>query len=307
MSLPIKEHTTTNDTKRIHSKMLFTTLQGQCKHLLTNFNPKPFKGEGNKYHFVYVIQNTENDMLYIGKRSSRSLDDGYLGSGVSIRQAKSELGEDAFQRKELSFFQNAQEALEAEAMLLRSKIVQDASESFYNLQGFDWDLDSSRKKDQAKKSLADLDDLPSSFQQRTSIEICFNDSLKLVCDSFVDTKGVRWYNSRDAHVHLSNMLSNKPSMFLLHNDTKKTILTITNNQHLSSTLLDRLKHQNSLPIEILSKVSYSLSNTKLGTYFCHPLFVKYCCYLSSEAEVSILRGVQIQVKELSPCQLSLDI
>jgi hypothetical protein len=302
MSLPIKEHTTTNDTKRIHSKMLFTTLQGQCKHLLTNFNPKPFKGDGNKYHFVYVIQNTENDMLYIGKRSSRSLDDGYLGSGISIRQAKSELGEDAFQRKELSFFQNAQEALEAEAMMLRSKIVQDASESFYNLQGFDWDLDSSRKKDQAKKSLADLDDLPRSFQQRTSVEICFNDSLKLVCDSFVDTKGMKWYNSTEVWILLGCRQEGKrPYNFLRQDAVKKFILFLMGDVLEVSNSVSKDMHKISLLPNVLSKVSYTFNGNNGGTYLCHPLFVKYCCYLSPEAEVSILRGVQIQVKELSHC------
>ena len=289
--------------------MLFTTLQNHSKQLLPNFNATPFKGDGKKYHFVYVIQNSVNDMLYIGKRSSRSLDDGYLGSGNTIRSAKAELGEDVFQRMELSFFQNAQEALDAETILLKSKIVQDGAESFYNLQGFNQHFAKTFKTSRnAKDILANENELPSAFQERTSIEICFSDSLKLVCSSFLDKNGVRWYSATDAWIQLGMRNESKATKQFIRQDAAKVcILTLTNNKHKISELVSSMMRQVPLAPEILAQCTYTPNVTRLGTYFCHPLFMKYCCSLSTEAEVAILSGVQLQIKELTAPQLSLGI
>ena len=287
--------------------MLFTTLQKHSKQILTNYNATPFKGDGKKCHFVYVIQNTANNMLYIGKRSSRSLDDGYLGSGKEIISAKAELGEDVFQRKELSFFQNEQEALVAETLLLKSEIVQGAAESFYNLQGFDWDVDTFRQKKSSKQVIAHQDDIPRYVAQAVDIELCFNESLKVVCRSFVDAKGVRWFNATDVWKNWSYSVSKRISIFLLHDNTKKFILHLTNNQHLKDSLIKKETHRHDLPPEILAIVSYSAQGRHGGTYFCQPLFLKYCGFLSPDADVAILSGVNLQIKELPKAQLSLDI
>lgn len=289
--------------------MLFTTLQKHSKQILTNYNATPFKGDGKKYHFVYVIQNTANNMLYIGKRSSRSLDDGYLGSGKEIRSAKAELGEDVFQRKELSFFQNEQEALAAETLLLKSEIVQGAAESFYNLQGFNQHFAETFKTSRdAKKILADENELPNVFQERMSMEISFSDSLKIVCESFVDKMGVRWYSATDAWIQLGQRPTSKTVYDFLRQDLSKFfILALTNNSHMISELVSKKTNKMPLPPEILTLVSYTIQGRMGGTYFCQSLFRKYCCYLSSEAEIAILSGINLQIKELPKAQLSLDI
>lgn len=289
--------------------MLFTTLQDHSKKLLPNFNATPFKGDGKKYHFVYVIQNSMNDMLYIGKRSSRSLDDGYLGSGQAIKYAKAKLGEDAFQRMELSFFQTAQDALDAETMLLRSKIVQDDAKSFYNLQGFNQHFVKTFKTSRnAKDILANEEGLTSAFQERTSIEISFSDSLKLVCSSFLDKNGVRWYSATDAWIQLGMRNESKATKQFIRQDAAKVcILTLTNNKHKILELVSSMMQQVPLTPEILAQCTYTPNVTRLGTYFCQTLFMKYCCYLSPEVEFTILSGVNLQIKELTAPQLSLGI
>lgn len=281
--------------------MQFLELQTHSKQLLPNFNATPFKGDGKKYHFVYVIQNSVNDMLYIGKRSCRSLDDGYLGSGIALRPDKAVFGDDVFQRKELSFFQTAQEALDAEAMLLKSKIVQNAAESFYNLQGFNQHFAKTFKASRnAKDILADEEGLTSAFQERTSIEICFSDSLKLVCSSFVDKNGVRWYNATDAWIQLGmKKESKRPYDFLRQDSVKNLILILTKDVHSAFELVSKKTHKASLPPENLAKMSYTFNGQNGGTYFCHSLFMKYCCCMSSEAEVAILSGVQLKINEFS--------
>ncbi len=288
--------------------MLFTTLQKHSKQILTNYNATPFKGDGKKYHFVYVIQNTVNHMLYIGKRSSRSLDDGYLGSGREIRLAKIELGEDVFQRKELSFFQNAEEALAAENMLLRSPCIRAVAESFYNLLGFAWDVDTMQQKQSSKKMFAQQDGIPQYLEKKDDVELYFNESLKIVCNSFVDAKSVRWYRATDVWVRFGNREKNKqPHEFVRRDLTKVFILYLTNNAHMIPNLVSRTLHQIELPPEISAKVSYTILGKMGGTYFCQPLFLKYCGFLSSDVDVAILSGINLQIKELPKSQLSLDI
>lgn len=288
--------------------MLFTALQSHCKQLLPNFNAIPFKGDGKKYHFIYVIQNSINDMLYIGKRSSRSLDDGYLGSGRTIKCAKAELGEDVFQRMELSFFQNIDDALIAETLLLKSKIVQDNVESFYNLQGFNQHFSKTfQMTTNAKKNLANEDALPSAFHERVSLEMIFTHSLKIVCSSFVDKNGFKWYSATDTWIQLGRKIESKrPYDFLRQNTIKNLILVLTNDTQNFDNFISKEMNKVSLPPEILTKVSYTFNGHNGNTYFCHPLFMKYCCYLSIDAEVAILNGANIQIKELTQPQSSCD-
>ena len=39
------------------------------------------------YHYLYKVTNTSNQKYYIGVHSTTDLNDGYLGSGVAIKEA----------------------------------------------------------------------------------------------------------------------------------------------------------------------------------------------------------------------------
>ena len=39
------------------------------------------------FHYVYEITNNINGRKYIGKHSTNDMNDGYMGSGIAIKQA----------------------------------------------------------------------------------------------------------------------------------------------------------------------------------------------------------------------------
>lgn len=66
------------------------------------------------YHFVYKITNILNKKFYIGKHSTENLDDGYMGSGVVIRNAIKKYGKENFTKEIIKFFDSDQTAYEFE-------------------------------------------------------------------------------------------------------------------------------------------------------------------------------------------------
>ena len=71
-----------------------------------------------KFHIVYEVTNLINGMIYIGKRSTNKLDDGYLGSGFGIKAAIKKYGRENFTRKILYICET-----EDEAYLIEKNIV----------------------------------------------------------------------------------------------------------------------------------------------------------------------------------------
>lgn len=51
----------------------------------------PFKGVDGYYHYVYETTNLINGKKYIGKHSTRRLDDGYIGCGVTSQKSADRL------------------------------------------------------------------------------------------------------------------------------------------------------------------------------------------------------------------------
>lgn len=67
-----------------------------------------------KYHYVYATTNLKNGKKYVGDHSTDNLNDGYLGSGVTLQLAIKKYKEKQFKKEILEFFNNKQEAFDAQ-------------------------------------------------------------------------------------------------------------------------------------------------------------------------------------------------
>jgi hypothetical protein len=93
------------------------------------------------FYYLYEIRNNLNGKIYVGVHKTKSLDDGYMGSGKVIQRAITKHGVENFTKVVLEYFENA------EAMYAREKeVVTDEfllREDTYNLKrggngGFDY-------------------------------------------------------------------------------------------------------------------------------------------------------------------------
>ena len=94
-----------------------------------------FKGENNKYHVLYVIQNKINGKEYYGVFSKTKLYNGYAGSGRLLEPAYSRYGITNFVMYYLAFFQSRNAAGNAEAVILDEDFITSdyCKQNYYNL------------------------------------------------------------------------------------------------------------------------------------------------------------------------------
>ena len=84
----------------------------------------------NKYGFIYITTNLLNGMKYIGKHSK--FDDSYLGSGIRVREAIEEFGEENFEREIIAYAYTNEQLNRLEKMYIDTfNAVKD--QTFYNL------------------------------------------------------------------------------------------------------------------------------------------------------------------------------
>lgn len=75
------------------------------------------------YHFIYKTTNLVNGKIYIGKHSSKTLDDHYLGSGVVLQKAILKYGRENFKREILELFDTSDEALIRESEIVTKEFI----------------------------------------------------------------------------------------------------------------------------------------------------------------------------------------
>jgi group I intron endonuclease len=72
-----------------------------------------------QYIFVYLTTNTINGKQYVGDHSSDTINDEYLGSGYLLKIKLKEYGKENFERKILEFFNNREEAFNAQEKYIK--------------------------------------------------------------------------------------------------------------------------------------------------------------------------------------------
>lgn len=83
------------------------------------------------YHYLYKVTNLINQKYYIGIHSTDNLDDGYLGSGVAIKEAIAKYDSKNFVKEILEFFDSRESALLKEQCVVTEEVVSDKNS--YNL------------------------------------------------------------------------------------------------------------------------------------------------------------------------------
>ncbi len=80
------------------------------------------------FHFTYMTTHT-NGKYYVGRHSTQNLEDNYLGSGKWIRSIKDKT---QLKREIISFYNNHEDLLNAEKLLIREHIDKDNCMNFNN-------------------------------------------------------------------------------------------------------------------------------------------------------------------------------
>ena len=82
------------------------------------------------FYFFYKTTNLINGKVYYGVHSTKKIDDGYLGSGVAIKNAIKKYGKQNFSREIIKNFQTREEMYEYEKSFVTEELVR--SDCTYN-------------------------------------------------------------------------------------------------------------------------------------------------------------------------------
>lgn len=76
-----------------------------------------------KYHFIYKTTNTITDKFYIGMHSTNNIDDGYLGSGLLIKNSIIKYGKEKHQREILLFTEDRKKLSALEKAIVNNQLL----------------------------------------------------------------------------------------------------------------------------------------------------------------------------------------
>ena len=78
-----------------------------------------------QYHFIYKTTDTRNDNFYIGMHSTDNLNDGYVGSGLKIKNIKHKYGKDIFNIEILEFLPDRKLLKKREEEIVNSDLLKE--------------------------------------------------------------------------------------------------------------------------------------------------------------------------------------
>lgn len=93
------------------------------------------------YYYIYQITNLINGKIYVGVHKTKTLDDGYMGSGKIIQRAITRYGVENFKKDILEFFDTPEDMYSREKEFVTEEFL--ARDDVYNLRrggtgGFDY-------------------------------------------------------------------------------------------------------------------------------------------------------------------------
>lgn len=83
------------------------------------------------FYTVYKITNIINQKIYIGVHKTDDLNDGYMGSGVYLKNAQTKYGMSAFKKEYIQIFDNVDDMFKMESQLVNEEFV--SRQDTYNL------------------------------------------------------------------------------------------------------------------------------------------------------------------------------
>ena len=117
-----------------------------------------------KFHYVYMITNTQTNKKYIGKHSTDNLNDQYMGSGNVIKELLKNNKKDILQKTILEFCNTEEQAYEKEAYWINYYNAY-YDRNFYNLSEGGYGNTSQQMKDRWESGVYDNQ----SFKEKQSI------------------------------------------------------------------------------------------------------------------------------------------
>ena len=82
-------------------------------------------------YIIYKVTNNINEKYYIGRHSTKNINDNYMGSGIGIKNAIKKYGIENFTKEILAEAQNSEELWELERNYVNQEVVSD--ENSYNM------------------------------------------------------------------------------------------------------------------------------------------------------------------------------
>ena len=77
------------------------------------------------HHIIYKITNLKNGKYYIGRHSTKNINDSYMGSGIGIKNAISKYGVKNFKKEIIARANNREELWNLEKEIINEDIVKD--------------------------------------------------------------------------------------------------------------------------------------------------------------------------------------
>jgi hypothetical protein len=81
------------------------------------------------YYTIYEITNIKNGMKYIGKHITENIHDGYMGSGLYLKNAIKKYGKNAFRKEILFLFDCKADMENKERELVNENIIKNIRSS----------------------------------------------------------------------------------------------------------------------------------------------------------------------------------